>query len=57
MKAVCHTDPANPAQSLIKSIFYPVELLFSSKETDWGQKQEKVARDLYYKKKHQTMKT
>jgi len=50
MKAVCHTDPTNPAQSLIKSICYPLELSFNSKETDWGQKQEKVARDLYFKK-------
>ena len=50
MKAVCHTDPTNPAQSLVKSICYPLELSFSSKETEWGQKQEKTARDLYFKK-------
>jgi len=52
IKAVCHTDPTNPAQSLIKSICYPLELSFNStsEETDWGQKQEKAARDLYFKK-------
>ena len=50
MKAVCHTNPANPAQSLVKSICYPLELRFSSKETDWGQNHEKIARDLYFKK-------
>ena len=48
MKAVCHTDPTNPVQSLVKSICYPLELSFSNKETDWGQKHEKEARDLYY---------
>jgi len=52
MKAVCHTDPTNPAQSLVKSICYPLELSFSSKETDWGQKHEKeVKRSLLPVKK------
>ena len=49
MKAVCHTNVANPAQSLVKSICYPQELAFSSKQTDWGQKHEKVAREQYLK--------
>ena len=49
MKAVCHTNVANPAQSLVKSICYPQELAFSSKQTDWGQKYEKVAREQYLK--------
>ena len=49
MKAVCHTNVANPAQSLVKSICYPQELAFSSKQTDWGQKYEKVAREQYVK--------
>ena len=35
MKSVCHTDPTNPAQSLVKSICYPEEF---SKQTNWGQK-------------------
>ena len=48
MKAVCHTNSTKPAQSLV--ICYPLELSFSSKETEWGQKQEKSARDLYFKK-------
>ena len=38
MKQVFHTDVTNPAQSLVKSICYPQELLFSSKQTDLGQK-------------------
>jgi len=38
VKAVCHTDPTKPAQSLIKSICYPLELLFCSKETDYGKR-------------------
>ena len=49
MKAVCRTNVANPAQSLVKSICYPQELAFSSKQTDWGQKYEKVAREQYVK--------
>ena len=36
MKQVCHTDVTNPAESLVKSICYPQELSFSSKQTDWG---------------------
>jgi len=34
MRVVCHTNPANPSQSLIKSICYPLEC---SKERNWGQ--------------------
>ena len=54
MKAVCHTDSTNPAQSLVKSICYPMELSFRNKETDWGQKHEKTARELYFKR-HKSM--
>ena len=46
VKAVCHTNTANP---LVKSICYPLELSFSSKETEWGKNNEKRARDLYFK--------
>ena len=49
VKAVSHTNTANPAQSLVKSICYPLELSFSSKETEWGKNNEKRARDLYFK--------
>ena len=49
MKAVCHTNSTNPAQSLVKSICFTMELNFSSKETDWGQKHEKTARDQYFR--------
>ena len=49
MKAVCSTDPAHPAQSLIKTICYPEEHIFTSKATSWGCKHEKSARDLYEK--------
>ena len=49
MKAVCHIDPTNPSKSLVKSICYPAELAFTSKQTNWGLKQEKVAKELYLK--------
>ena len=49
MKAVCHTDATNPSRSLIKSICYPEEFAFTSKQTSWGLKQENVARELYLK--------
>ena len=55
MKAVCHTDSTNPSKSLIKSICYPEEFVFTSKQTNWGLKQEKAARELYLKSIHQTM--
>ena len=41
MKVVCHTDSTNPAQSLVKLICYPMELNFSSKETNWGKSMRK----------------
>ena len=49
MKAVCHTDSTNHLQSLVKSICYPEEFVFTSKQTSWGLKQEKIARELYLK--------
>ena len=49
IKAVCHTDSTNPSQSLVKSICYPEEFAFTSKQTNWGQKQEKAAKELYLK--------
>ena len=49
MKAVCYTNVANTAQRLVKSICYPQKLAFSSKQTNWGQKYEKVAREQYLK--------
>ena len=49
MKAVCHTDSTNPSQSFVKSICYPEEFAFTSKQTSWGLKQEKIARELYLK--------
>ncbi len=50
MKSVCHTDCANPAQSLMKCICYPEAFKFSTKATCWGCKHEKTARDLYRQK-------
>ena len=47
MKAVCHSDPTKPAQSLIKLICYPEAFRFVSKATSWGCKHEKSARDTY----------
>ena len=49
MKAVCHTDVTNPAQSLVKSICYPEAFNFTSKQTSWGCRHEKQARDRYEK--------
>ena len=49
MKAVCRTDINHPSQSLIKSICYPEAFLFTSKQTDWGCKHEKQAREKYVK--------
>ena len=49
MKAVCHTDITNPAQSLVKSICYPEIYNFTSKQTNWGCRHEKQARDRYEK--------
>ena len=48
LHAVCRTDPAQPALSLIKSICYPENNKFWSKQTDWGCKHEKQARDKYF---------
>ncbi len=50
MKSVCHTNPANPAQSLIKQVCYPQMHTFTSKRTKWGCTHEKVARDYYEKR-------
>ena len=48
MKAVCHTDAANPAQSLIKTICYPEAFSFTTKATKQGCKHEKVTQEIYY---------
>ncbi len=50
MKSVCHTNPANPAQSLIKQVCYPPMHTFTSKQTKWGCTHEKAARDYYEKR-------
>ena len=50
MKSVCHTNLANPPQSLIKTICYPEAFCITSKQTDWGCKHEQTARDLYMEK-------
>jgi len=49
MRFMCHTNLANPSQSLIKTVYYPEALTFVSKQTDWGCKHEKKARDIYYR--------
>ena len=49
MKAVCHTDVTNPAQSLVKTICYPDAFSFTSKQTSWGCRHEKQARERYEK--------
>ena len=47
MKAVCHTNPSKPSQSLIKGICYPEAFSFTSKATNWGCKHEDKAREVY----------
>ena len=47
MKAVCHTNPSHPSQSLIKSVCYPEVFSFTSKQTSWGCKHEKEGIELY----------
>ena len=47
MKAVCHTDPTNPSQSLVKAICYPEMFCFTSKQTAWGCRHEKSAWEIY----------
>ena len=53
MKAVCRTDATNPSQSLVKSICYPESFCFTSRQTAWGCKHEKSARDVYLKTEKQ----
>ena len=43
---MCRTDSTNPAQSLVKSICYPEEFAFTSKQINLAQKK---ARELYLK--------
>jgi len=50
MKAVCCTNPAQPSQSLIKSICYPEAGAFISPATVWGCTHEKHARDMFGEK-------
>ena len=45
--AVCHTDPAKPSQSLIKSICYPDVFNFSTKATRHGCQHEAFAISSY----------
>ena len=54
MKAVCHTNPANPAQGLIKQVCYPQMYNFTSKQTSWECTHEKAARDRYKKRMKET---
>ena len=49
MKQACHTDPAMPSQSLIKTICYPEAYRIFTKATQWGCKHEALARNHYKK--------
>ena len=46
-KSVCHTNPAQPAISLIRGICNPEGSTFSTKATRWGCEHEEVARDKF----------
>ena len=46
IKAVCRTDASKP-QSLVISICYTESFCFTSKQTTWGCKHEKSAREHY----------
>ncbi|WAQ95781.1 ING2-like protein [Mya arenaria] len=55
-KQVCSTDPSNPSQSLIMDICYPGNKTFQTAGTQWGTKNEPVARNdfqTYMEDKHQ----
>ena len=54
LKAVCHTDARNPSKALVKSICYPEAFQFTSKQTAWGCKHEKAAKEAYEKKMKDT---
>ena len=45
-RACCHTNIAEPSKSLIMKICYPSKNRFSSEATDYGSKNEKIARDV-----------
>lgn len=45
---VCRTNPTNPSLTLLKSICYPLNVLFKSKITEWGIKNEPNAREEYF---------
>lgn len=46
-RMACHTDPAQPSQSLIMQICYPETAKFSTEATKWGCSQETCAREDY----------
>ena len=50
MKKVFSTDPANPSQSLIMSVCYPSRQNVSNSATEWGVKNEAVARRAFINK-------
>ncbi|KAL3854059.1 hypothetical protein ACJMK2_013340 [Sinanodonta woodiana] len=47
MYAACHSSPAQPSESLIKSICNPESMKFVSAATNWGCSHEKDARESY----------
>jgi len=48
MKVVCCTNISSPSQSLIKCICYPEAFAFMSKQTIYGCKHEKQAKERYF---------
>ena len=47
MKSVCHSDPEDPSQSLVKRICYPENYQFKTEATEWGSKHEIDAKKVY----------
>ena len=47
MKAVCHSDPENPSESLVMKICYPSNYKVKTTATEWGCKHERDAKEQY----------
>ena len=53
-KRAANTDPKNPSKSLIKAICYPESNSFTIPATEWGVKNEEMAKEVYALKLNKT---